>query len=438
MLYNYLTIGYTSNPFNPQETFYHHIQKLPAASCLTFSLRTRELAIERYWQIDPELNTKIGEAAAVEHFTYLLTESIHKRLRSDVPIGTSLSGGLDSSSIVALSSRMPSRQYTHQCFTAVFDGFERDERAYAQAVANEYGLHQQLVNVDAADLVNGMDQVMKHQEEPVGSASVLAQYNVYEAAKAAGITVLLDGQGADEVLGGYHKYYHWYWQELYAHKRLATSGELKAAMALGIKEAFGLKNKAFALFPHFAASLLQNSKAKKASRQLGLNLDFAAEHNKDFYYSLPAQLDLNGVLYFNTFVYGLEELLRYADRNSMAHAVEVRLPFLNHQLVEFLFSLPPQFKIHQGWTKWLLRQSVQALLPQQIVWRADKVGFEPPQKAWMGQTQVQERIREAKRLLVSKDVLSKTVLKQPVIASDAHAANNLDWRYWSASYLFVD
>ncbi|MCU7551663.1 asparagine synthase (glutamine-hydrolyzing) [Chitinophagaceae bacterium LB-8] len=436
MLYNYLTIGYTSNPFNPQETFYNNIQKLPAASCLTFAMQTHELSIENYWQVDAEVNTGIGEATAVEQFNFLLTESIHKRLRSDVPIGTSLSGGLDSSSIVAFSAQIPSKQYTHQCFTAVFDGFEKDERQYAQAVAAEYDLHQHLVRVDADDLVKEMDQLMLHQEEPVGSSSVLAQYKVYEAAKAAGITVLLDGQGADEVLAGYHKYYHWYWQELYAKKRLASSGELKAVRALGVNELFGVKNKAFALFPHFAASLLQNSKAKKASRQPGLNPDFAADHKKDFYYSLPAQLDLNGVLYFNTFVYGLEELLRYADRNSMAHAVEVRLPFLNHQLVEFLFSLPPQFKIHRGWTKWLLRQSVQSLLPAQIVWRAEKVGFEPPQKAWMQNPMVQEKIQEAKKLLVSKDVLSKTVLQQPIVPADAHAANNLDWRYWSASYLF--
>ena len=437
MLYNYLTIGYTSNPFNPQETFYNNILKLPAASSLTFSLQTRQLSIENYWQAATELNREIGEAVAVEEFIYLLSESIHKRLRSDVPIGTSLSGGLDSSTIVALSAQMPSRQYTHECFTAVFDGFERDERQYAQAVAEEYNLHQHLVNVSATDLVSEMDQLMKHQEEPVGSSSVLAQYKVYEAAKAAGITVLLDGQGADEILAGYHKYYHWYWQELYANNRRAASGELKAAKALGINESFGFRNKAFALFPHFAASLLQNQKVKKAARQPGLSPDFVNENQKDFYYSQPAQLDLNGVLYFNTFVYGLEELLRYADRNSMAHAVEVRLPFLNHQLVEFLFSLPSHFKIHKGWTKWLLRQSVQTILPETIVWRKDKVGFEPPQKAWMQHPQVQDRIQEAKRLLVSKDVLSKAVLQQSITPADAHAANNQDWRYWSASYLFL-
>ena len=299
-----------------------------------------------------------------------------------------------------------------------------------------FGLEQHLIPIDASDLLNQMDTLMLHQEEPVGSASVLAQYKVYEKAKAAGITVLLDGQGADEILAGYHKYYHWYWQELYAKRALASSGEMEAARALGVNDAFGLKNKVFALFPHFAASLLQNSKARKASRQPHLNSDFVADNKKEFYYSLPAQLDLNGALYFNTFVYGLEELLRYADRNSMAHAVEIRLPFLNHQLVEFLCALPPHLKIHSGWTKWLLRQSVKSILPEQIVWRKDKVGFEPPQKVWMQHPQAQERIQEARKLLVSQNVLSKSVMQQPIAPAEATAANNLDWRYWSASYLF--
>jgi asparagine synthase (glutamine-hydrolysing) len=161
-----------------------------------------------------------------------------------------------------------------------------------------------------------------------------------------------------------------------------------------------------------------------------------ASKKKNFYYSLPAESTLNSALFYNTFVYGLDELLRYADRNSMAHAVEVRLPFLNHQLVEFLFTLPPELKIKEGWTKWLLRKSIENLLPEEIVWRKDKIGFEPPQKQWMKNDLVQERIQQSKKILIEKNILDKNVLKKPVIPSDASAADNKDWRYWSASYLF--
>ena len=436
MLYNYLTIGYTSNPFDTGETFYSNIQKLPAGSFLEYALSGHQLGTEKYWFVHSSDNNKINSGEAIEHFRDLLQNSIQKRLRSDVAIGTSLSGGLDSSSIVALCSHMASDNYAHKCFTAAFAGFDRSEEDFASQVAKQFGLQHYLVNVTETALLNELDKLMWHQEEPVGSASVLAQFKVFQAAKQNGITVLLDGQGADEILAGYHKYYKWYWQELYKNRNLKKTGELKAAEALGVKESFGLKNKAMALLPHFSMSILQSQKTKKAFLQPDLNREFAYLQKRNLYYNTPLESTLNSALYFNTFVYGLEELLRYADRNSMAHAVEVRLPFLNHQLIEFLFSLPPYLKIRDGWTKWILRKAMENILPAEIVWRKEKIGFEPPQKQWMQNLQVQERIQESKKILVERDILSRTVLHKQIIPTDAGAADNNDWRYWSASYLF--
>jgi asparagine synthase (glutamine-hydrolysing) len=205
---------------------------------------------------------------------------------------------------------------------------------------------------------------------------------------------------------------------------------------LGITEPFGPKNKLAALFPEFAAGILQSRKSKKAFHHPDLDRDFAFSNKQNFYYTTPSSFDLNGALYFNTFVNGLEELLRFADRNSMAHAVEVRLPFLDHSLVEFLFSLPPEFKIHKGWTKWLLRKSVEDLLPGEIVWRKDKVGFEPPQKIWMENKMVQEAIAEGKRKLVQQKILQPSALNKRLKPHNAYAANNWDWKCWSASHLF--
>ena len=437
MLYNYLSIGYTANPFDPRETFYQNIQKLPAASFLEYSLSAHTLTIEKYWNVEAEESDSIKPNDAIEQFTSLFKESVEKRLRSDVAIGTSLSGGLDSSSIVAMCAQQGAPNYTHKCFTASFPGFNRTEDEYASIVAKQFGLQHHLSTINDSDLLDKWDTIMWHQEEPVTSASVVAQYKVYQAAKQNGVTVLLDGQGADEILAGYHKYYKWYWQQLYAEKNLSRSGELKAATAQGIKEKFGVKNKAMAVFPQFSMAMLQSKKAKKAFRQPDLHKEFAHLQKRNFYYATPAESTLNSALYFNSFVYGLEELLRYADRNSMAHAVEVRLPFLNYQLVEFLFTLPPQLKIRDGWTKWLLRASMEKLLPKDIVWRKEKIGFEPPQKQWMQNPLVQERIQDAKKILVKKNILSSSVLKKAITPTDAHSANNKDWRYWSASYLFA-
>ena len=436
LLYNFLTLGYTTNPFDPEETFFEDIHKLPAASYFVYRPGSSELTIEKYWQVYTEVNPSIKEGEAVERFTELLQTSISRRLRSDVPIGTSLSGGLDSSALVAFCDRVATAQYTHKCFTASFPGFEKDEGAFAAAVAKRYGLEHHIVEVKEEDIPDLVAKVMAHQEEPFASASPLAQYKVYEEARRQGVTVLLDGQGADEVLGGYHKYYRWYWSELYRQRRLAGSGELSFARGIGVSEPFGLKEKAAALFPQFAAAMLQGQKARRAARQPDLQRDFAQAGKDHFYYSTPSHFHLNGALYYNTFVLGLEELLRLADRNSMAHGTEVRLPYLSHTLVEYLFTLPPHLKIHQGWTKWLLRKSAEPLLPGEITWRRDKVGFEPPQKAWMQHPATVAAIQEGKMVLVKEGVLDKGVLAKKLQPHDAHATEAFGWKYWTAALLF--
>ena len=145
---------------------------------------------------------------------------------------------------------------------------------------------------------------------------------------------------------------------------------------------------------------------------------------------------MNGVLHFNTCIHGLEELLRYADRNSMAHGREIRLPFLSHELVEFIFSLPANYKIRKGWTKWILRETMGDKLPEAIAWRKDKTGFEPPQKLWMEDKNMQEAIQQAKRKLVDEKILKPSVLDSRITPRASHDADNYDWRYLSASALF--
>ena len=277
---------------------------------------------------------------------------------------------------------------------------------------------------------------MEFQEEPFGSASIYAQYKVYELAKEKNVKVLLDGQGADEILAGYHKYYKWYWQELFIRRKLISSKELKYARANGIPESFGTRNVIAALFPDIASVVLERQYLLKALRQDGLSPEFVKYQSKEAYYTTPDVYTLNGALYFNTCTHGLEELLRYADRNAMAHGRELRLPFLSHELVEFIFSLPSRFKIREGWTKWILRQSVKDKLPAAITWRKDKTGFEPPQRSWMEDARIRDLVHESKQLLVEKRVLDPKTLSQPVQPKSAHDADNFDWRYLTAQLLF--
>ena len=438
MLFNFITIGYTDHPSQPGETFFENIHKLPVATTLTFNTIKNELVLEKYWDLDPEKqNKKITDKEAEEKFIHLFNSSVKRRLRSDVSVGTSLSGGLDSSSVIAAINELQTLNYTTQTFTASFPGFEKDELEFSKKITEKFNLQQSIVNVTGDEMMTDWEKLCYHQEEPFGSASIYGQYKVYELAKQQGVKVLLDGQGADETLAGYHKYYKWYWQELFRNRKLFRSKELKAAGEMGITEKFGFPNIIAAYFPGFATVTLENQYLLKALRQEDLTKDFVKLQSKEAYYTTPDHFTLNGVLHFNTCTHGLEELLRYADRNSMAHGREVRLPFLSHELVEFIFSLPAHFKIRNGWTKWLLRKSMEKNLPAEITWRKDKVGFEPPQKNWMENKTVQEAIREARKKLVNENILKSEVLQKPIQPKASHDADNYDWRYFSAASLFA-
>jgi asparagine synthase (glutamine-hydrolysing) len=434
MIFNFITIGYVDNPNQPYETFFENINKLPAATCVKYYITTGELVFEKYWDIDPEKQLeKITDAEALEQFNYLFTTSVKRRLRSDVAVGTSLSGGLDSSSIIATimnaQKTFPDRKGLEAAFTAIFPGYEKDEFIFSKQVADQFNLQQFTVDVSGDELLNDWEKLLQYQEEPFGSASVYAQYKVFELAKQHNVKVLLDGQGADETLAGYHKYYKWYWQELFQKRKLLHSKELKAAKEMGMEEKFGFKNIIASLFPDLASVILERQYLLKAIRQKDLNKEFVRLQSKNAYYTTPSWFTLNGALYFNTCMHGLEELLRYADRNSMAHGREVRLPFLSHELVEFIFSLPSNLKIRAARTKWLLRQSMEKKLPGEITWRPDKVGFEPPQKTWMQNHRVQDAIQEAKKKLVNEKILNPQALDKPVEALSSYATNNFDWRY---------
>ncbi|HMT74683.1 MAG TPA: asparagine synthase (glutamine-hydrolyzing) [Chitinophagaceae bacterium] len=437
MLFNYITIGYTDNPERPEETFYENIYKLPAASFLKFSFIYFSYSIQKYWDIDlANQQKKITDKEATETFSNLFAASIKRRLRSDVAVGTSLSGGLDSSSVIAQLSTIhqsPADSNRVTAFTASFPGFEKDETAYAKQMVKQFSLEHFTTNVSGNELMDDWEKLCYHQEEPFGSASIYAQYKVFELAKQQNIKVLLDGQGADETLAGYHKYYKWYWQELFRKRKLYRSKELTDAKQLGVAEKFDYKNMIAAYFPVFASVVMERQYLLKAIKQEDLTKNFVRLQSREAYYTPPEYFDLNGLLYFNTCTHGLEELLRYADRNSMAHGREVRLPFLSHELVEFIFSLPSHFKIRTGWTKWLLRTTMEKSLPAEIVWRRDKVGFEPPQKNWMELAAVKDAVHEAKRKLINENILRPEVINKPVVSLAAHEADNFDWRYLSAA-----
>jgi len=204
---NYLTLGYVQNPIKKTATFYSNILSLPAGYYLIVSPLEGHVQMKRWYKFETTVVSDVSKApdTFIETFHSLLLKSVEKRLRSDVSIGTSLSGGLDSSTVVAFCDRQVSDHYSHKCFTASFENYEKNELSYAERVANQFGLEHFVTVIHPGGTVELMNEVMRYQEEPISSASSLAQFKVFQSAKQNGVTVLLDGQGADEILGGCRK-----------------------------------------------------------------------------------------------------------------------------------------------------------------------------------------------------------------------------------------
>lgn len=444
MVLNYITLGYLQNPIKKTQTFYSNILSLPPGHYLCVQPNVGKVQMKRWYKPENKVwSLEFGVKEAIEQFGDLFATSVNRRLRSDVTVGTSLSGGLDSSSIVAeISSQLQTENpiaigSTLQTFTAIFPGFDKDESIYSKAVADKFNLQQHTITPTANDWIDNWQALMHHQEEPLQSSSVLTQFMVYKLAKEKGVTVLLDGQGADEILGGYKKYTHWFLQALLKNNYTAFKYEKQLLQQHHFLESWGLKNYAAAYLPEKTAKKLQQKAISQQLQQQHLNQDFYSKYCNNDTLQKPVIKGLEDILRYNTFTTGLEELLRYADRNSMAHGREIRLPFLSHQLVEFIFSLPSSYKIKDGFTKWILRKSMVDKLPDNIVWRTDKIGYEPPQEQWMQNPFIQEMLYESKQLLVEKNVLLPSAVKQQVSPQAAHSSNNFDWRYLCAAELFA-
>ena len=438
MLLNYLTLGHVQNCTDKEETFFNYIYSLPPAHYLVYHPTLNELSkITRYWSINKELKVDISLNDAIEKFTELFNKSITRRLRSDVSLGTSLSGGLDSSSIAyAINKLAKEKQEPLQTFSATWPGFENDESRYIDAVCKSLNIQNYQVQPSVDDLINDFQNLCYHQEEPFQSSGVFAQYKVFELAKLQQVKVLLDGQGADETLAGYPRYIHWYLQEVLSrHKLGGAQAERKAFRKNDQLFRWDVKNIVAAFMPSHAAMQLEKNEYKKTISHPDISTDFLSllKHQEWVGIHKPIVTKLNDILHFNTTEMGLEELLRFADRNSMAHGREVRLPFLNHELVEFIFSLPSQLKMHHGWTKFLLRKTMDKKLPDEIVWRKLKVGFEPPQKNWMQEPALQEYIREAKRKLANAGIITKNAVDKKIDILSTHDDKNYDWRYLCAA-----
>lgn len=404
MLFNYLAYDIVENTRDKSATFYDKVYQLPAAHVLKLG-PDRKVNIKKYWDIDFKERIEMSELDAKEHFLSLFDSSIMKRLRSDVKVGSSLSGGVDSSSILgSVLANFPELEFN--TFTARFDDENYDEGAFIQLLKKQYSFKEHYCYPEKHQLITELDKIFYHQEEPFGSTSIVAQWEVMKLAKNNGTIVLLDGQGADETIAGYFKYFTPLLYELRKDK-LQFQNQLQAIENhLNTKPFLSKAEKIRMKSPLLYDRVAQSSRKMRKST-IGQDL------NNDFYKSNVSSIspfhrndNLNEFLYNDTFNYGLGKLLRFSDRNAMAHGVEVRLPYLSHDLVEFIFKLPTSLKIKDGWTKYILRASMEKRVPKEILYRKDKKGFQAPD-SWMKDQMVSELISESISHLQGEKIIDK-------------------------------
>lgn len=348
------------------------------------------LPIESWWRPPAPNGRVLSEDEAAEEFRALFLDSIRLHMRADVPVGSCLSGGLDSSSIVgAQAAHWPAGAPPLNAISAVFPGSAVDETRFIDAVVAKTGVTSHRVSFDADALLAETDAVLRAQDEPYGSTSLHAQYRVFRAAREVGVKVMLDGQGADEILGGYHGCFHYHYARLIRQGQalalLRTLGERKDWHGLSYRTQLWpwLSRLPFsaALAPAGApppaapwmSSAVMNAAAPREGSVLAEAM--AAE-------GLGPVHTLGDYCVMLTRTTNLPMLLRYEDRNSMAHSIEARVPFLDHRLVEFALKLGDQHKIVGGDTKRVLRRAMASFLPEQVRNRRDKLGFATPEETW--------------------------------------------------------
>jgi asparagine synthase (glutamine-hydrolysing) len=318
-------------------------------------------------------------------------------LRSDVPVGLCLSGGLDSSSIASILINNYGLN-SLQTFSAVYNkSFEFDETEYI----NEYRCHLNNMNYitpSADTLFLDKEKFVLAQGEPVPSTSPYAQYKVMQLAQGK-VKVTLDGQGADEQLAGYHYFYGNYYKEL-----LLTFRLLKLFNEIRLN--YKIHNSLYSLKTFLYFMLPETMRTDVRANRYGyLNTDFNSFYKDNNFISgkLYSSGSLNEAL-LNHFNYKLEHLLKWEDRNSMTFSIEARLPFLDYRIVEYILSLPSSSKIYKGQTKFILRDQMKGILPEKIRNRHSKIGFDTPEDNWFRSDKFVEFVND----IISSDIFNQS------------------------------
>jgi asparagine synthase (glutamine-hydrolysing) len=373
------------------ETFIDGIEQLLPGHLMTFDLATSQIRkLETYWS--PSIVTAdVSFSDASKHIRELFLDSVRRNLIADVPVGVALSGGIDSSSIAGAIKHLNSERPFY-AFSYIAEGQPFSELEWTKKAIQDSRAHLHQITVSDNDLAEDLDELIVAQGEPFGSTSIYAQWRVFKEVRKDGIVVTLDGQGADEIFAGYEGY------PSARLRSLIKAGQIRqAAQFLRAWSAWPGRSKMSALTGVLAQASPNTvySLMRLISRVEGIpNLNNSAlkDHQTDMGFPRRVLIDrttptvsylkeeLRSIYRYR----GLPALLRHGDRNSMSASVESRVPFLDRNLVEFSLSLPENFLISDsGESKSVFRAAMRDIVPDSILDRRDKIGFETPQRIWI-------------------------------------------------------
>lgn len=415
--YEYFANGYTDHS---EHTFFEGIKQLRGGQNLI--LTSKDIQIKKYYEpIINETTDTFKEAKS--KYKELIYDAVKLRLRSDVPLGYALSGGMDSSSITTIATLL--NNGVNNTFSMVYPNMQYDETGFIKEVVNATRVNEHYITPTIDDLIKQLDKFIWHQEEPFAGLSYFGEFKLRELIKSSNTTVSLEGQGADETISGYTSLiYHYYFDLIRELKFIKLKNEINKFLVT-------TKSRT-SIFKRFISNnITPKRKTSITEKYPYLALDYL-NHSKNNYKIGEKKFKsyLNTELYKMLFYTSIPQQLTRADKSAMAFSVECRFPFLDYRLVEYSMSLPYYFKINNGVTKLILRESLQEILPDKIYKRKDKIGFALPENRFI--TKVQERYFHK----IIGDILLKIDFVDKDKYNKHYKEEGINWKFWkTASYL---
>lgn len=370
IIFDYLYFNLTDHC---EDTFFEGIRRLIPSHNLIFDLSSKKMEIKRYYDIKEKI---IEDANDPKKIKELFTNAVNRALICNVPMGSCLSGGIDSSSIV-VTMRKIKPEAEIKTFSMKFPGEEIDEALYQKAVYEKVNSLNYGVTPLPSELIDDLHDLFMAQEEPFSGTSVYGQYRIMKLAHENGVRVLMDGQGADQVLSGSNYFNGYYYYEML--KQFDVSHLFREASQYYAKSRsfIPLVYLGLRMTPDEIKRYLYNRrKAPYLTR--GFIEENAAREDMRWHISSLREAAYSSILF-----YALPHLLRFVDKNSMRFSIESRVPFLDHTLAEYLLSMPNELRVSDGVTKYAFRKAMEDDLPVSVLSRHDKIGFETPEEKWL-------------------------------------------------------